>query len=190
MLALSKSGPQNDEASDPSRDEAMKMLGDAHRQISDLLRDMPTTSAPEVARLGLVGALRKAVDEELGSAFDSVSWQVDPEAAQEAQAIPSLTAEVLYYASREAIRNSARYGRNGDSKRPLHLKVALQTHDGLELLVEDDGVGMETTGRTNGGSGQGLALHSTLMAVVGGTLSAESLPGKYTRVKLTLPHTV
>ena len=38
--------------------------------------------------------------------------------------------------------------------------------------------------------GQGLALHSTLMAVVGGTLSAESLPGKYTRVKLTLPHTV
>jgi len=39
----------------------------------------------------------------------------------------------------------------------------------------------------HGGSGQGLALHSTLLAVVGGTLAVESLPGAYTRILLTLP---
>ena len=37
------------------------------------------------------------------------------------------------------------------------------------------------------GTGQGLALHSTLMAVVGGSLSVESVPGRYTRVLLSLP---
>jgi nitrogen-specific signal transduction histidine kinase len=45
----------------------------------------------------------------------------------------------------------------------------------------------DQNGRRNGGSGGGLALHSTLMAVVGGTLSTESVPGDYTRVSLVLP---
>lgn len=187
MLALSKSRDQSPQLDVAGVEEALTILADAHRQVSDLLREMPTTTAPDVARLGLVGALRKSVDDELGNSFDSVSWQIDPNAAQQAQAIPSLTAEVLYYATREAIRNSAHYGRNGDSKRPLRLTVALRSHNGLELTVEDDGVGLEATGGSNGGSGQGLALHSTMMAVVGGTLTAESAPGKYTRVRLTLP---
>ena len=39
----------------------------------------------------------------------------------------------------------------------------------------------------SGGSGHGLALHSTMMAVVGGSLSAESVPGEYTRVVMSLP---
>ncbi len=37
------------------------------------------------------------------------------------------------------------------------------------------------------GSGSGLALHSTLMAVTGGALLLESIPGQMTRVTLTLP---
>ena len=37
------------------------------------------------------------------------------------------------------------------------------------------------------GSGHGLGLHGTLMAVVGGTLTAESAPGAYTRISLALP---
>jgi nitrogen-specific signal transduction histidine kinase len=37
------------------------------------------------------------------------------------------------------------------------------------------------------GSGQGLALHSTLLAVIGGSLSVESEVGAYTRVRIYLP---
>jgi hypothetical protein len=37
------------------------------------------------------------------------------------------------------------------------------------------------------GGGQGLALHSTLMAVLGGALVVESTPKTSTRVILTLP---
>jgi signal transduction histidine kinase len=172
--------------------DAVTLLANVHRQLSDLLREMPATAAPEVARLGLVEALRKAVDGELGSAFDEVSWHVEPGAEREARAIPLLAAEVLFYAAREVIRNAARYGRGEDAARPLHLRVEVAWRDGLEILIEDDGVGLEITTGANGGSvrqgsGQGLALHSTMMAVVGGALAVESVPGAYTRVSLTLP---
>ena len=46
---------------------------------------------------------------------------------------------------------------------------------------------MAATRKGDEGSGQGLALHSTLMAVVGGTLTAESESDTHTRITLTLP---
>jgi hypothetical protein len=58
MLSLG-SGPQ---AQKGEQAEAMSQLGEAHRQISNLLRDLPVTLAPEVTRLGLVGALRWVVE--------------------------------------------------------------------------------------------------------------------------------
>jgi signal transduction histidine kinase len=180
-----------------NRQEALANLSEAHHLISDLLRDMPSTAAPEIGRLGLVGALRKVVSEEFPAAFDSVEWRVDPQALERAGDISPLSTEVLYYAAREAIRNSARYARQGEHGKPLHLKVAVLWHEGLEIVVEDDGAGIEggnraLAGSTNGsgpqsGSGQGLALHSTMMAVVGGSLGVESAPGEYTRVSLSLP---
>ncbi|MEO8224885.1 MAG: ATP-binding protein, partial [Gammaproteobacteria bacterium] len=165
----------------------LTLLADVHRQISDLLHAMPPTTAPTVARLGLVGALQRAVDDELGSAFDGVTWQVAPEAVAFASSIPPLTVDVVFYAAREAIRNAARYGRNGDSTRPLHLQVGVAWRNGLEIRIQDDGVGMQTPPPAADGSGHGLALHSTMMAVVGGALATDTLPGHYTRVTLTLP---
>jgi signal transduction histidine kinase len=180
-----ESGARN-RGSDP---EGIELLAEAHRRISDLLREMPTLATPEVSSLGLVGALQAAVEEELGSAFDRVEWDIKPEGAQEARQVPPLTAEVMYYAAREAIRNAAKYGRNGNSARPLHLRIGVEYRDGLEIAIEDDGVGLDGAGRNGTGSGQGLALHSTMMAVVGGSLATESVPGRYTRVLLALPET-
>jgi len=74
--------------------ETAPALADTHRQIADLLREMPTATAPEVAQLGLIGTLQQAVGEELGSAFDDVTWEVKPEAERRARAIPPLTADV------------------------------------------------------------------------------------------------
>jgi signal transduction histidine kinase len=164
--------------------ETIALFTDVHHQISDLLRDLPTPTAPEAARLGLFTALRHTVNGELGQAFDSVTWDIAPEAENKSQSLPPLTAEVLFYAAREAIRNAARYGRNGNAANPLNLRLAAVWQEGLKILIEDDGAGFEATQRSSQGSGQGLALHSTLLAVVGGTLSVESIPGAYTRVSL------
>lgn len=169
--------------------EVAALLTQAHRRIADLLREMPTAVVPEVARWGLMDALRRAVEEEFGRAFDEVVWHIEPQAEQEARLLPPLVAEVLFGAAREAIRNAARHGRGQDASRPLHLRVGAIWRDGLEITVEDDGVGMGQAVGLTETSGQGLALHSTMMAVVGGTLAIESAPGAYTRVVLALPRT-
>jgi signal transduction histidine kinase len=176
MLTLNSGQPPAD---------AVALLADAHRRVSDLLHEMPPTAALQVRQLGLVGALRQVVDTEMGGRFDSVTWQVSAEAERKLEATPPLIAEVLFYAAREAVRNAARHG--GADGRPLHLRVAADGsgRGGLELVVEDDGVGLDPMGRS--AEGGGLALHSTMMAVVGGTLAVESALGTYTRVVLTLP---
>jgi signal transduction histidine kinase len=69
----------------------------------------------------------------------------------------------------------------------LQLQVSVLWREGLKIVIEDDGVGVDGTQALSRGAGQGLALHSTMMAVVGGTLTIESAPGAYTRVSLTLP---
>jgi two-component system sensor histidine kinase UhpB len=56
----------------------------------------------------------------------------------------------------------------------------------LEVRIEDDGVGLGNDLRSDH-AGQGLTLHSTMMAVVGGTLAVERRPEGGTRVQLTLP---
>ena len=95
--------------------------------------------------------------------------------------------EVLFYAAREAIRNAARYGRNGEPGRALHLAVSLAWRDGLEFAIEDDGIGLGAAPASGEGSGQGLALHSTMLAVLGGTLTAERTQYARTRVVVALP---
>ncbi len=108
-------------------------------------------------------------------------------AAERVAQLPTITAEVVYYAAREAIRNAAKYGRGAAS--PFRLTVSLAGQAGVVLMVTDNGVGISAEGEATSsqqGSGQGLALHSTMMAVVGGTLSVDSRPGKYTKVSLFL----
>jgi signal transduction histidine kinase len=168
-------------------DNLQSQIADVHRQIANLLHAMPATAAPELARLGLIDALRQSIDGEFSSAFDGVSWHVEPAAAEAARAVPALTAEVVFYAAREAVRNAARYGRNGEAARALHLKVAVAWRDGLEMAIEDDGVGLGVATVATQGSGHGLGLHGTLMSVVGGTLTTESEPGVFTRISLALP---
>ena len=148
---------------------------------------MPATAAPQVERRGLIGALQLAMDDEFGSAFDGVEWDVEPAAEERARALPPLTAEVMYFAAREAIRNSARHGRGGDGGRPLHLDISARWRNGLEMGISDDGEGFRGPPIAAEGNGQGLTLHGTLMAVVGGSLTIRRTSDTQTSVLLTLP---
>ncbi len=172
---------------DPSPGDALTLLAEVHREISNLLQDLPGASPPELKRLGLIEALRQVIAGELKNHFDEVTWQISPEVEQSVRSLPPLAAEVLFFAAREAMRNSARHGRSLEGKSPLHLKIQATDVKDLEMIIEDNGVGLGETELYTSGSKQGLALHSTLMAVVGGSLAVESLPGKLTRVLLTLP---
>ncbi|HEX6302864.1 MAG TPA: ATP-binding protein [Anaerolineales bacterium] len=177
--------------------ETVNLLVEVHRQLSDLLRTAPAITVPTAARLGVAGALRQLVDEELGEFFDQTVWEIEPQAQQAADSLPPVVMEVFYLAAREAVRNAARHGRGPGEHGRLALVVSLKQQDGLCLVVEDNGVGLRSgqvipgarpaDGDDEQGSGSGLALHSTMMAVIGGTLSVESQPGAFTRVILNLP---
>ena len=164
-------------------DPQLQQLADVHRRLSDLLHDMPTPTLALLSRLGLVGMLQRTVADEFKEAFDEVTWELDEAAEAHALALPLTAAEVVFYAAREAIRNAARHGRGDDPRRPLHLRVAVSAEPGLRLVVQDDGVG-GAYGDVR--AGRGIALHSTMMAVIGGEWVTESVPGEYTRVTLTL----
>lgn len=171
--------------------EAAQIMADAHRQISDLLHDMPTTSVQDVARSGLLPALRRVVTNETAAEVDQVEWQIETAANEAVEQIPTLTAEVLYYAVREVVRNAVKYGRGEgrvemDEKRPFKLTISVKHQNGIIIIVEDNGVGIQAHQPAQG-TGHGLALHSTMMAVVGGELSIDTVQNQFTRVQLYLP---
>ncbi len=170
-------------ASGATAEAAIQQLAAAHQEVSNLLRALPPTVTPEIARLGLLGALQRMVAVEFASAFDEVTWGCDDRAEAQAARLSPLAAETLYYATREAVRNAARHARQPGQTTGLRLEITVRQRDQqLLLIVADDGPGLPQAP----GNGQGLALHSTLMAVVGGSLALETTPGQGTRVALAV----
>ena len=131
--------------------------------------------------------MRRMVETEFSREFDHVGWRVEPEAEKRAKALPTLSGDVIFYAAKEVVRNAARHGRGSDPARPLRLSVTVAWKDGLEICVADDGVGMPTAAEATSATGQGLALHGTMLAVIGGSLVTESRPRGGTVVTIFLP---
>jgi signal transduction histidine kinase len=161
-------------------------LSEVHRMISGLLHDLPASNAPQVLRYGLPQALRQAVEDEFRGAFDQVSWMIDPETEHKLADVPDLETEVLFHAAREAIRNAAHHARPADDKAVLSLSVSIEWNDGVEINVQDNGMGIDNLNGRNS-SGSGLELHRTLLAVIGGSLLVKSELDRFTLVKILLP---
>jgi signal transduction histidine kinase len=166
------------------------LLVNAHRRIAELLRTLPIGPAQQPEG-GLLPALHRLLAGDFAGQFDQVTWQVSAEAETLAAQLPPVTAEVVFYALREVIRNAARHGRGGDEARALALRLEIDAADGLHIVVYDDGVGLadrEESATTS--SGQGLSLHAALLAVVGATLSVSAVPGCGAQVAIDLPAAV
>jgi signal transduction histidine kinase len=171
-------------AGKPEVIDSVQKLSSIHHQISTLLLDLPTALSPDLQRLGLVAALRNMVQVDLAALFDRTTFILEDGSEQAATALPALTADVLFFASREAVRNAAAHARG---EQPLHLKVSVSSGKNFKIVIEDDGTGMPLLNhRQQTGSGQGLVLHSTLMAVIGGSLTIETKAAEYTRVILII----
>ena len=166
-------------------DEAAEKITAAHRGISDLLRELPAPLPLE--KRAFFEALQHEVANELSGQFDSVSWNIAPEAERASEALPPFLASTFYFAAREAIRNAARHGRGRDAARALKLEIGATCDADLQICIADDGVGATQMQSETGGSGSGLSLHAALLAVAGGTLSIEHPAGGGTRVEMSLP---
>lgn len=160
----------------PAIQEAQRTLTTAHQQIADLLANTQPAPARAPDPCEVVSALRALVAAEFAHSFEDVRWR-GIEAEHEAIYVDAVAGEVLLGAAREVMRNAASHGRGGKPDRPLHLEIGLdKQEEELVLTIQDDGVGLDA-GKAMGspaGSGNGLALHSTLLAMVGGYLTVES----------------
>lgn len=117
---------------------------------------------------------------EFADQFDGADFVSDCEHL----AVEPLVHEVISGAIHEGLRNAAIHGRGEVPGRALHISITVCTVEGLSITLADDGVGLGATTGAAGGSRQGLALHSTLMAVIGGSL--ELRPGVAGGTILTL----
>jgi signal transduction histidine kinase len=162
-----------------------QLLAETHQQISNILHRLPADDSLNFEKEGLFETLRRMISLELPNWFDSVEWQLEPGAVSEAARLPTVSSSVLYYALREVIRNAAKHGRGSNEQQPLSLTICAQYRDRLAITVEDNGVGLANSSSSTS-NGQGLGLHSTMLAIIGGELQIDSVPGSFTRVTINL----
>ncbi len=164
---------------------AAAALTRAHHRLSELLQAGPRSVIDHLEARGLIPALREAVEQDFASEFASVEWDLPPE--PEPIGRMGVGAEVFYHAALEAVRNASRHAGGGSPARTVHLRIVGRWRDGLDLEVQDDGLGLSAASSTARG-GQGLLLHTTLMAVIGGQMSLGPGPdGRGTAVRIWVP---
>jgi signal transduction histidine kinase len=191
--------------------EVVGELGHAHHDLAALMRAAPTANMRHLEH-GLVSALRAALDGEFRGTFDELDWEAGPEACAAADALPTITADLLLGATMEAIRNAGRHARGGDLHRHLTLHISLAADDQwVSVSVADDGVGLQSERMRDGrvfpesaddggspfttepndtaGTRSGLLTHGALVALVGGALTVHSQPGDGTQVAIRVPRT-
>jgi signal transduction histidine kinase len=185
----------------PAIQETLSTLADAHQRIADLLAHSQPAATHAPDPCDLVASLGALVEREFIHSFQQIEWRSiasEDEPGQEGVAdavfVDPIVGEVLLGAAREAIRNAAAHGRGSQPDRPLFLRIGLYAkHSEIReviLTIADNGVGIDAentvTSAFPGGSGNGLALHSTLLAMVGGYLAVESPPEGGTLVKIVI----
>lgn len=166
----------------PQNQQVVELITEAHLQLSTIIRQAVQRG---IARSEQWAAdLKQMIEGEFSELFDCITWQIAP-------ALPTLTDEmydVLFPAVKEIVRNAATHGRTPHNLNPLHLTIQIQCQENvLCIQILDDGVGFHHSTAASHIGGNGLALHSTLLAIMGGNTSLETQIGKGTQVTITLP---
>jgi signal transduction histidine kinase len=159
-----------------------KRIGEARsiteRTIAELRRTIAALNSAVVERLGVEAALRRLVTRfekqhkvaltlRLGTALDGLA----PE-----------TQEVLYRIAKEALQNVLKHSQ------ATSIKVLVSSADkNIRLSIRDNGVGFKPEMARRAPLSFGLAGMQERAALLGGSFSVESAPGKGTNVVLELP---
>lgn len=200
LAVLQLSGADHQQA---TVQEAVHTLAEAHQQIAALL----TAAQPAPSRgpdpCELVGGLHALVENDFAHTFEEITWRgmlssecKEAEKSRCSIYVDPVVGEVVLGAAREVIRNAASHG-SGTVERMVRIYIGLcrekeeaQGDGALILTIEDNGIGVDASRAMRqaeaNGSGSGLALHSTLLAVVGGYLTVESPPQGGTLVRVTV----
>jgi hypothetical protein len=181
----------NSQSNQPSNSQdGIHNLETIHKKLSDLLHNLPTTFSPKISRTQFLEAIKIIPELQTGGSFSEVKWKVVPEAVECIEKLPIHVREVLYFASREAIRNAAVHSMGSPNDPQNSLEIEISLPQGLEISIKNVGCGVnmeKMTHRMLDGGGKGLSIHHTMMAIIGGSLNLESVPDQFARVVLRIP---
>jgi len=174
-------------AGNANKETVIGQLADTHKMISSLLQELPSVYTPQLEKAGFAYVIQQLIKVEFPHTFTAIDWEWTIEDAAIVNDLPILKKEVLYYAFREAVRNAANHANPSVVEEGVRLIVRIKVERNVEITVQDNGKGSAADNRDTSGSRQGLAIHSTFMALIGGELIFESEPASYARVRLICP---
>jgi two-component system sensor histidine kinase UhpB len=171
---------QQQPSSDEIRTYVSELLALTHQALDGVHRMALELRPKTLDDLGLIPALRWHMGQwsrKLGiaSALNVEGWT---------DRLPAHVETAIYRVIQEALTNVAKHSR------ATKVQVTLSKANGyLRAVVEDDGVGFEPSKLVEGTSFKSLGLFGMQerMALVGGSLKLESVPGKGTKVELRVP---
>lgn len=170
-------------------DDAIGTISDAHRRLAAMMRANTPSAPHRLERDGMLHAIHTMLKQDFQQAFDEVTWTISEETMSRIdETVPPAIAELIFAAVQEALRNAARHGRGSDVHRRLCLSIHASYSQSLELLIDDDGVGIVSASSSTSGTGGGLLTHSALLAIAGGSLTVKSTPGSGVTVRIFLPN--
>jgi signal transduction histidine kinase len=176
MLQLGAAAQGN---SSPELDDSFATMRELVADALEEVRSLSHTMHPRVLDdLGLAAALEwLARQTRAQEAFD-VRVIADADSSR----IPTEVGSVLYRVAQEALRNATRHAAARNVE--LRLRVVATS---ATLEVTDDGRGFDVKGAEERRPGMGLFSMRERVALVNGTLTLTSSPGRGTRVMATVP---
>ncbi|HVT05381.1 MAG TPA: cyclic nucleotide-binding domain-containing protein [Thermoanaerobaculia bacterium] len=151
------------------------------RDLGDIVDEIVTLFGPQARRAHLEVAIRR------------------PDTPLQWTGYPGFLGQILL----NLLSNAERYAYPGDSGGKIDLVLKDALDEGFRITVRDFGAGMSesdrsrvfepffTTGRSQGGTGLGMAIvHNLVTTALRGTIEIDSELGKGTTVTLTLPREV
>ncbi|MDO9087185.1 MAG: sensor histidine kinase [Anaerolineaceae bacterium] len=144
----------------------------AQSATEDLRRMVYDLRPPSLDDLGLIGAIQTQVRR-----FESDQLHIDVNLPAKLPSLPAAVEVACFMIFQEALTN---IGRHSKAK---HCSISLMINAGLELYVNDDGLGIAPVHH----SGVGLNSMRQRAEELGGRFTIQSAPGKGTRIEIHLP---
>jgi signal transduction histidine kinase len=181
LAALALGMEQLDKALGGDLKEARAAIADQRRALVALGRDLHDLSRqlhPAILDdLGLVRALQSACDSLARQACIRIHFYHD----NVPEKLPAKVALCIYRVAQEALANTVKHARADEVRVFLAGRA-----EGLELVVEDEGVGFDTEAE-RAGSGIGLAVMQERVRLAHGSVSIFSQLGEGTSIRVLVP---
>lgn len=157
----------------------VRAIEDRVNELSDDVRHLAHQLHPAILHdLGLTIALQRLVDDftaRTGVQGDLIHHDIP-------KPLPQEVATCFYRLAQESLRNVSRHAK----AKQVRIELT-RLRDGLQLVVRDNGEGFDMDRRRDQQEGLGLLSMKERVALVGGTLDIQSMPGKGTRVCAWVP---